>query len=553
MDAMQRLVDLNAVARLRARDSSLFGDDAESLELAASRLGWTDLAERASTLLTELERLAVDAAEDGVTDVVLLGMGGSSLAALVLAETLGQGSDRRLHVLDTTEPHTVGAALADLDPAKTLYVVSSKSGGTIEPNSLYAVFREVADIALGAEQAGSRFIAITDPGSSLEGLAGSAGFRTLVSAPPAVGGRFSALSAFGLAPAALAGIDVDELVERAAAMEAAMSVPAAENPAAILAAFIDDALRAGKDKLTIVASEPLRSFGLWAEQLVAESLGKEGMGVVPVVELSDDFPQGYGPDRAIVAVRLEDDQRLAEWLERLGHHAPLLELTLRDLYDIGAEWVRWEHAIALVGALMSVNPFGQPDVASAKAATSAALDGTLEVPAAETVCPDGVCLTFAGALGAPTHAERSAATALGHAIASMRESDYLAVLAYLPYRPDVLAPLEAAVPPVSAILGSAITLELGPRYLHSTGQLHKGGPDNAVFIVVTTRDAADVPVPGRPWGLRTLFRAQAEGDLATLASAGRRVLRIDLPDSSAESVALVAHALESAAGVVWES
>jgi hypothetical protein len=285
---------------------------------------------------------------------------------------------------------------------------------------------------------------------------------------------------------------------------------------------------------------------------VAESLGKDGVGVIPVVELSDDFPQGYGPDRAVVVVRLEGDERLAEWVPRLAAEHPVTELVLRDAYDVAAEFSRWEHAVALLGPLLGVNPFGQPNVQAAKDATNAALASALDVPTATSSTPGGVALTFAGTLPDPRHPEPTLATAIGHAIGALRPNDYLAVLAYLPEDPVLFSSLSAAIPPVSAALGTAITLELGPRYLHSTGQLHKGGPNTGVFVLVTTRDAADAPVPGKSWGLRTLFRSQAEGDLATLAAAGRRVLRIDLPDASAESIAGLAHALMDAAGVTYE-
>ncbi len=247
------------------------------------------------------------------------------------------------------------------------------------------------------------------------------------------------------------------------------------------------------------------------------------------------------------------DERLAEWAEQLAEDSPVIELVLRDGYDVAAEWTRWEHAVALLGPLLGVNPFGQPNVQAAKDATSAALAEELLVPTPQVETPEGAAITFAGALSVPGHAEHSLADALGHALAALRPHDYLAVLAYLPDDDLLLAPLVEAVPRVSAELSLAVTLELGPRYLHSTGQLHKGGPNTGVFILVTTRDHADAPVPGRSWSLRTLHRAQAEGDLSTLVSAGRRVLRVDLADATCESVTAFARALMDAAGVAWEA
>lgn len=552
MDAISLLTDLNAVARLREGDPTLFDTTDEGQALAANSLGWTELASGTQPM-AEIRRRTIEDLGDTVTDIVVLGMGGSSLATLVMAQVLAQDAKRRLHVLDTTSPVTISSALATLDPATTLYLVSSKSGGTIEPMSLYAIFRAEADEELGREAAGERFIAITDPGTSLETLAIAEGFHAVFHGVPTIGGRFSALTAFGLCPAALAGFDVDKLVAHAAAEETSCDLPIAFNPAAKLAAFVADNAAAGRDKLTIVASPQLSSFGLWVEQLVAESLGKEGRGVVPVVELSEDLPQGYGPDRAIVVVRLADDERLAEWLPKLDALAPVFDVTLDGPYDVAAEFVLWEHAVALLGVLVGVNPFGQPNVAAAKAATSSVLANELAAPAADSTTPEGVALTFAGSLAAPPHEECSVAQAIGHALASLSPGDYLGVLAYLPDDPALLAPVVDAVPRVSAQLGAAVTLELGPRYLHSTGQLHKGGPDSALFILVTTRDHADVVVPGRDWTLRDLHAAQAEGDLTTLMDAGRRVLRVDLPDAGAATIAEFARAFQDAAGVVSEA
>ncbi len=542
MDSLQRLIELDAVARLRAHDATLFADDADGIELAAASFGWVDPTPGVSAALPLLDRLAKDASDEGVSDVVLLGMGGSSLASLVIGEVLG-ATAIRLHVLDTTAPLSVAHVVGTLDPAKTLYLVASKSGSTIEPLSLYAIFREEADNELGALAAGKRFIAITDPGTSLEALAATGGFRALVSSPADVGGRFSALTVFGLTTAALLGVDVSLLLERASAMSAACALPTAENPAAELAAFIGDARAAGRDKLTVVSSESLSSFGLWVEQLVAESLGKEGTGVVPVVELSADVPVGYGPDRAVVIVRTADDHVRAAWTAQLSESAPVFEIVLRDAYDLGAEFVRWEHAIALLGPLLGVNPFGQPNVAAAKAATAAVLANELAAPEPQYALTDGTMLTFAGALETPAVGPESLSEALTSALAALRSRDFLGVLTYLPADETLLDPLRKAAVGVSAMKQVAVTLEIGPRYLHSTGQLHKGGADNGVFLLVTTRDHADVPVPGKAWGLCQLHRAQAEGDLTTLVAAGRRVLRIDLADAGSERIVEFSDAL----------
>ncbi|HSK47255.1 MAG TPA: hypothetical protein VLA05_04520 [Coriobacteriia bacterium] len=549
MAARDRLVDADAVARLHRRDVTLFSQDPKVQETVADRLGWTELSKVGREVLPRIQALAEQAAKEGVTDVALLGMGGSSLASLVISRVLG-GRGATMHVLDTTSPITVRHALETLDPAKTLYLVASKSGGTIEPNTLYSIFREKADAKLGRAAAGKRFIAITDPGTSLEALAVDQGFRAVVQAPGSVGGRFSALTTFGLLPAALVGADVAVMLDRAATAERACASSPEENPAVELAAFIADSRDEGADKLTVVAPEQLRTFGLWVEQLVAESLGKHGMGVVPVVELADT-PRGYGPDRAIVVVRMTGDTRLAEWAQSQRGRHPVYEIVFDDAYDIAEEFVRWEYAVALTGFLLGINPFDEPNVAEAKAATAGVMDGSVSAPAPQGAA-DSVMVTFAGGLEAPGHPERTPATAIGHAVAALEEGDYLVLLAYLPDDEALLAPLTVVVPSVAAETGAAVCLEVGPRYLHSTGQLHKGGPNNGVFILITTQDRTDMPVPGQEWGLGNLYRAQAEGDLVTLASHDRRVLRLDLPDASRETVEKLAGALADGAGVVRE-
>ena len=551
MDALSFLASTNAIDRVRSQDPTLFGADPESLTLAESSMGWADL-ESCTGSLAEYRARALDGFGDTLEDVVVLGMGGSSLATLVLGQALADACVARLRVIDTTAPRTVAAALADLDPSTTAYVLSSKSGGTIEPMSLYAILRSAADERLGRTAAGERFIAVTDPSTSLQTLALAEQFHAVFLGQPTIGGRFSALTAFGLVPATLLGVDTELLVERAEGMQTECGLALAFNPAARLAAFVADNYTAGRDKLTVVSSPGLSTFGLWVEQLVAESLGKESMGVVPVVELADDFPTGYGLDRCIVVVRLADDERLAQWVPRLAEVAPTLELVLSDGYDIGEQFVLWEHAVALLGVLFGVNPFGQPNVAAAKAATNSVLAGELTAPQADTITEDGTAITFAGALESPGHEDDSVESALGRTFAQLGEGDYVALLAYLPEDEEQLAPLEHAVPRVSEALGVAVTLEVGPRYLHSTGQLHKGGPDNGLFVLVTTRDHADLCIPGRNWTLRDLHNAQAEGDLATLAQAGRRILRVDLPNAEHVTVQAFARDLERAAGVVSE-
>lgn len=517
--------------RIIARDGTLYSPDPLVAAEAASFMGWTDLASRALAELDPILGLAEEVRAEGLTDIVLLGMGGSSLASLVIGQVLG--GQPRLHVLDTTSPPTVMQALASTDPATTIHIVSSKSGGTIEPNCLYAIFRSRADEHLGRERAGRRFIAITDPGSSLEQLAETDGMRACVLAPPSVGGRYSALTPFGLVPAALLGVDVARMLERAAAAEGAL---AGEAPDIVLGRFIAGAHAAGVDKLTVVAPPEVRSFGVWVEQLVAESLGKLGRGVVPVVELGE--PAGYGPDRAVVDLRPEPDAALE------GSVSAYLHRPFGDPYELGAHFVAWEYAVALTGVALGVNAFDQPNVAEAKAATEAVLGGGQAAPD-PLVEIDGVRVTFGGGLAADLP-PAELADAVETALRALRLGDYAAMLAYLPLDELLIAPLQAATSELGRASGAAACFELGPRYLHSTGQLHKGGPNSGVFIMITTRDHAFLPIRGREWNLRTLHRAQADGDFMTLAAHGRRVVRIDLPNASREAVNDTAAAIAEA-------
>ena len=547
MSARDRLTELDAVRRLRARDVSLFSDDPDLRIPIMQRLGWTDLAEKAAGRLPLLTGLADALVEEGATDLLLLGMGGSSLAPQVMERIIGGGHGfPYLHVLDTTSPVQVAELLATLSPESTYTIVASKSGTTIEPLSLYAIVSAwYAESGLNRAEAGRRVIVITDPGSPLEKVRQRDMLRIALTAPATVGGRYSALSVFGLAPAALIGIHLPALIQRAQAMETACDAPVEQNPAALLAAWMVDARDTGRDKLTLVTSERYAPFGLWVEQLVAESLGKHGIGIVPVIESAPAGPDAYGDDRAFVVLRFTDDEPLAGWSRSAAATHPVYELTVTDVFDVGAEFVRWEHAVALAGALLGVNPFDEPSVTEAKRATSAILDGgASEVPTA-TADAGGTWITYAGAL--ERCAPSSRIEAIAGAYAELRPGDYLALLVYAPDDAERIDPLVDAAAAVSHATGAAVCLELGPRYLHSTGQLHKGGPNTGVFIIVTGRDRIDVPVPGKPYGLAALHRAQAEGDLVTLAQHGRRVLRLDLPSTTPAALAALAAELVAAA------
>lgn len=550
MGALEQLVESDAVRRLRERDVTLFSDDVDQRIPIMQRLGWTDLAEKAPGRMPLLEGLAQALVDDGATDILLLGMGGSSLAPLVMERIIGGASGfPRLHVLDTTSPVHISGLLATLDREHTYIVIASKSGTTIEPLSLYAI----AHAWLTAEgmtkpEAGRHCIVITDPGSPLEKLRQRDLMRTTLTAPATVGGRYSALSMFGLAPAALVGIHLPSLVTRAAAMEDACALPAEENPAALLASWMSDSWESGRDKLTLVTSKPLQPLGLWVEQLVAESLGKDGQGIVPVLEYEPSTPTGYGNDRAVVVVRFGDDEELADWSRAVAAEHPVFELTVTDVFDLGAEFVRWEYAVALAGVLLGVNPFDELAVTEAKAATSAILDGgTGEVPPA-MLDLDGTWITYAGGLIPPEARSTDRLSAIRVALGSAQPSDYIAFLVYAPEDEARLAPLRKACTQLARATGRAVCFELGPRYLHSTGQLHKGGPNTGVFVLVTGRDRTDIEIPGKRFTLGALHRAQAEGDLVTLARHDRRVMRLDLPSTDANVLAALAADIVGAVG-----
>ncbi len=547
MNALARLAESEAVKRLTDRDPLLFSNDVDQRQKILQRLGWTDLATKARGRVALVTNLARALRDEGATDIVLLGMGGSSLTAVVLSEVLGSApGSPALHVLDSTSPHMTTTLLESLDQAGTYFLVSSKSGSTIEPLSLYAIFRAWMEECFERPKAGQHFIAITDPGTPLEKMRQKEVMRVALSSPPTVGGRFSALSVFGLTPAALIGVDLDTLLDHAEAMQRACQAPSGENPGARLAAWIADAYDAGADKLTLVTSPRFRSFGLWVEQLVAESTGKNGIGVIPVVEYSSSTPTAYGTDRAVVVLRETSDTALADFALSVGEMHPLIEYSLDDPIEIGAEFVRWEYAIALLGHLLGINPFDEPNVSEAKAITTAVLEGRETVPPALADL-DGIWPTYAGGLsGATAPAELS--DALAPLVAAVRPGDYIALLAYLPYEDRFFDPLRQAATRLSTSLGCAVCVEMGPRYLHSTGQLHKGGPDTGIFLMLTARELANVAIPGGDFSLAQLYRAQAEGDLVTLARYGRRTMRLDMPGDDPITLETIARAIAHAAG-----
>ncbi len=508
-DALGSLAAANVMARIWDRDHTVWRDDPAEI---ANRLGWLTVARDMMGHAGDLAAFADQIRLDGFTQVVLLGMGGSSLGPEVIRQCIPAASGYpTLTVLDSTAPARIAAVSNAIDPARTLFIVSSKSGGTIEPNSLYKHFRALVDQAVGAERAGGSFIAVTDPGTSLAKLAATDSFRRLFENPPDIGGRYSVGSYFGLVPAALSGVDCRELLQRLTQMasrcEAGVGVR--NNPGGWLGAAIGALAREGRDKLTLITSPAIAGFGLWVEQLIAESTGKDGTGITPVGDGPLLNPGDYDDDRTFVYMRLAGSENAeadvaSERLAGAGH--PVITLDLDDPYDIGAEFFRWEFATAVAGHILNIHPFDQPNVQAAKDATDRVLDAYVR---------DGALPTVAS----------GDASGL---IAQAKPGDYLAILPYVEETDGLNRAINALRQRVMRRHRIATTLGYGPRYLHSTGQLHKGGPNTGLFLLLTVTGDVDIDIPGEPFTFGALSAAQAKGDYEALVAAGRRVVAVDL-------------------------
>jgi transaldolase / glucose-6-phosphate isomerase len=513
-----------AAAGLWRRDPSVWSDDATTRRKVSDRLGWLDSPKLMAGSIERLKTFANEVSRSGMTDVVLIGMGGSSLAPEVLRAIVGvaKGSPR-FQMLDSTDPAAV--RLASSAPQRTLYVLASKSGTTIEPNSLAAHFREQL-LAAGVSEWAQHFVAITDEGTALARRARDEHFRDVFINPSDIGGRYSAISFFGFVPAALMGVDLAALAGWAEAMLEASAHgrgSVAENPAVGLGLAIGAAARAGRDKLTLLLPPALEPFGLWVEQLIAESTGKNGTGVVPIAGEAVRPAADYGNDRLFVRVRTPGST---------GPDAagllPLVEIEWPEPVGIGAEFVRWEIATAIAGALLRINPFDEPNVQQAKDATRSLLDrfkstGQLPRRPADRSLDAGIDLTLSAA------AAQQLATHDSCAISKLvRNRDYVAVLAYLGPDRAMAHELASLRKAIGERTGAATMFGYGPRYLHSTGQLHKGGPNTGVFVLITATPRPDLPIPGEPFSFGTLELAQALGDFAALDAGGRRAVHADL-------------------------
>ena len=534
-DAVERLaVEWEAddrMARLWAGDASLWTGAGEG-----EWLGWLQVVGAQRARVGELRALQREVVDQGFEHAVLLGMGGSSLCPEVLRQSFGRVAGAPdLRVLDSTDPAQVASIEQRIDHGRTLFIVSSKSGTTLEPNIFLSYFAERAGGRAGP--GGSQFVAVTDPGSKLEGLAVREGFRHVFPGVPSIGGRYSALSDFGLVPAAVMGLDVGRLLDRAEAMRSAClpSRPLRANPGAVLGLALGAAARAGRDKITFVIAPAYRSLGAWLEQLLAESTGKDGTGLIPVDGEMPGTRDLYGDDRLFVHLHDEavpdggPEPALAE-LEQAGH--PVVRLGLSDPYDLGGEFFRWELATAVAGSVLGINPFDQPDVEASKIETrrlTAAYEAGQAPADEQPLARDGQLVLYAAPAGGAPASEAedgSLAALLAAHCAQAGAGDYLTLLAYV----EMSAANEEALQRVRHALRGAFRVAtcvgFGPRFLHSTGQVHKGGPNSGVFIQITCDDAVDVPVPGRRYSFGVVKAAQAQGDLQVLAARGRRVRRL---------------------------
>jgi transaldolase/glucose-6-phosphate isomerase len=531
--------------RVYARDASVWGAwEPEAAREISGRLGWLDAVDLFSERAPDLADFALQARDEGTSAVVLLGMGGSSLAAEVARRTFGAREGwPRLLVLDSTDPEAISLIESRIDLASTLFIVASKSGTTLETMSFYRYFRDRVEETVGA--GGDRFVAITDPGTPLAEEA-ACSFRACFENPADIGGRYSALSYFGLVPMALSGVATEELLERARAMRALCGpvVPASHNPGARLGTALATLALQGRDKVTFTATGALGSFGLWAEQLIAESTGKNGRGLVPIADEPLGNPSEYGSDRVFVWLGLEDeaDEANAD-LDRLEAEHPVLRFQLPDRLALGGEFYRWELAVATAGALLQINPFDQPNVEESKRNAREVLsewrDEEEPVDEAPVALDGGLAVYWGGANSLP--ASNGSPTEAIDTIASLATSgDYVAILPYFAETAERDGALEALRARLRSEHQVATTLGYGPRYLHSTGQLHKGGPATGIFLLLTANPPVEIDIPGQDGGFGRLMLAQALGDFRSLAARGRRVARIHLGTDIEEALARLA-------------
>ncbi len=540
----------NKVARLWQKDPSLWTGTDE-----CNWLGWLTIAAEQLARLEVLKLIAADVKKARFKNALLLGMGGSSLCPEVLRMTFGKVKGfPELHVLDSTDPAQIKAIEAKVDLKSTICIVSSKSGSTLEPNIYKQYFFEQIKAKVGEKEAGNRFIAITDPGSKMQQVAEADKFRKIFFGVPSIGGRYSALSNFGMVPAAVMGLDLARFLKNTEEMVQACGAASAAdaNPGVILGAILGVAANQGRDKLTIITSPGIFDLGAWLEQLIAESTGKVGKGIIPVDRERLAKPATYGNDRVFAYLRLASKPNKAQdaavaALEKAGH--PVVRITLPNTHNLGQEFFRWEVATAVAGSIIGINAFNQPDVEASKLETRKL---TSQYEATGSLPPE---VPFFEASGIKLFAdEKNAAAVHGPNLADVLKShilrlgagDYFAVLGYITMNPANEKALQAIRHAVRDKKKVATVLGFGPRFLHSTGQAYKGGPNSGVFLQITCDDPKDLPVPGQKYTFGIVKAAQARGDFAVLAERGRRALRVHLGNNLKTGLAALAKAIQKA-------
>ncbi|MGD0831723.1 MAG: bifunctional transaldolase/phosoglucose isomerase [Terracidiphilus sp.] len=544
------------IARFWKKDSSLWTSEDEG-----KWLGWQDIVERQQADLASYAALGGEIEAADFETVLLLGMGGSSLCPEVLSLTFGQQKNfPALRIVDSTDPEQVWTARNEVNLADTLVIVASKSGSTLEPNILKQYFFHEMKEAVGSELAGSHFMAITDPGSKMEQVAKADGFRYIFYGDPMIGGRFSALSPFGVVTATVAGLNTEKLLDEAAKAVATAKLAMVDNPAVQLGLLMGTAANAGRDKITIFTSPEISDLGAWLEQLIAESTGKLGKGITPVDREGIAAPAIYGNDRIFVYVRYAGtvdsslDAKVAA-IEAAGQ--PVVTIEIADLYEVFGQFFTWEVATSVAGSVMGINPFNQPDVESAKIETRAltsAYEESGKLPERTAIfeaAEDEGCIklyatdAYAATLKA-AGAGRSLESYLRAHLNQIHAGDYFAALAYLPMFPEHEATIQGLRHLVRDAKHVATCLGFGPRFLHSTGQDYKGGPNSGVFLQITADHSVEVEIPGQKLTFGVVIDAQAAGDLAVLESRGRRALRVHLGAEVAIGLQTLAAAVEAA-------
>lgn len=526
------------MARLWQGDATLWTNDDES-----KWLGWLRVVDDQRKNLQPLVEVAADAAKAGFTHALLLGMGGSSLCPEVHKITFGkQAGHPELHVLDSTDPAQIKAIESQVDLARTLFIVASKSGSTLEPNIFKQYFYSRAQEVVGKEKAGERFIAITDPGSKMQQVAERDHFRKIFFGVPSIGGRYSALSNFGMVPAAVMGLDLRKFLDRTEEMVQACGpdVPVDQNPGAVLGAILGTLGNLGRNKVTILTSPGIHDLGAWLEQLLAESTGKQGKGLIPVDREELSSPDVYGDDRVFAYLRLagEPDSQQAGKIAALRQAGqPVIEIELTDIYDISQEFFRWEIATAVAGSILGINAFNQPDVEASKVVTrqlTEAYEKTGKLPAETPILEENGIKLFtdernAANLKSLAGKDTSLTGILRAHLSQLGAGDYMALLAFIEMNAQHESRLQRIRHAVRDRKRVATCLGFGPRFLHSTGQAYKGGPNSGVFLQITCDDAVNLPVPEQKYTFSIVKAAQARGDFQVLAERKRRALRVHLP------------------------